>query len=345
MRNPNGYGSVIKLSGNRRRPFMARVTTGYKDNGQPIYKALDYFTRREDALICLANYNEAQFDIDYRNLTFSELFDKLKEIEYPRLSSSLQYTLSAAYGHCGKLYKARYRTIKKYQMQSCIDNCGKSYATQTNIKNLFYHMDRLAFELDIISKRYSETLTVKASDPKKKVPFTDAEVETVWKNAPDTDMILFLLYTGCRLSEMLLMRCVDIDLKAGYMTGGIKTEAGKNRIIPIHANLRPVIERNMNGGEYLFQIPQGRSEDVLRARKRYFQKVWDRNIGESHTSHDCRHTVRSRLDSAGANKVAIDLIMGHKSSDVGERVYTHKTVKELQEALAMLSYGSSVSNA
>ena len=53
----------------------------------------------------------------------------------------------------------------------------------------------------------------------------------------------------------------------------------------------------------------------------------------NHTPHECRHTFRSRMDSAGANKKCIDLIMGHKSKDVGERVYTHKTIQELKDAI------------
>ena len=55
-----------------------------------------------------------------------------------------------------------------------------------------------------------------------------------------------------------------------------------------------------------------------------------------HTPHECRHTFRSRLDSAGANKVCIDLMMGHKSSGTGERVYTHKTLEELKIAIEFL---------
>ena len=56
----------------------------------------------------------------------------------------------------------------------------------------------------------------------------------------------------------------------------------------------------------------------------------------THTHHECRHSFRSRLDSAGANKRCIDLLMGHKSKDVGERVYTHKTLDELREAIELL---------
>ena len=32
MKLPNGYGSVTKLSGNRRKPYLARVTLGWVIN-------------------------------------------------------------------------------------------------------------------------------------------------------------------------------------------------------------------------------------------------------------------------------------------------------------------------
>jgi integrase len=74
--------------------------------------------------------------------------------------------------------------------------------------------------------------------------------------------------------------------------------------------------------------------------QRYYV-IWDpimKRIGADHTPHECRHTLRSRLDSAGANKRCIDLIMGHKSKDVGERVYTHKTIQELKDAIELVTY-------
>lgn len=323
MRNPNGYGSVVKLSGNRRKPFMARITTGYRDNGQPIYTALDYFARREDALICLAQYNDAQFSVDYRNLTLAQLYDKLRELEFPQYSQSLQGSLAAAYNYLAALYNVRYRTIRKHQMQTCIDTCGKSQSTQTNIRNLFWHLDRLAFDLDIISKRYSETLTVRATATKDRQIFTDAEVKLLWQHRPASDPFLVMLYTGLRMSELL-----TVVQDGDCLRGGVKTAAGKNRVIPIH----PAIE-----GMFREFFPG----PTIGARKRSFTRAWDalmQELGMTHTSHDCRHTFRSKLDSAGANKVCIDLIMGHKSPDIGERVYTHKTLEELRETVALVTY-------
>lgn len=31
MKMPNGYGSIIKLKGNRRKPFQVRLTKGFTD--------------------------------------------------------------------------------------------------------------------------------------------------------------------------------------------------------------------------------------------------------------------------------------------------------------------------
>lgn len=350
MRNPNGYGSVVRLPGNRRRPWMVRITSGYRDNGTPMYKALDYFSRREDAMIFLADYNDNPYEVDARNITMSELFKKLQLIEFPKMSNSLQATLKAAYKHCERLHGEKYRTIKKYQMQACIDSCGLSYATRTHIKNLFYHLDRIAFEMDVITKRRSETLTVPPANAKQKTIFTKEEIAKLWEHEgePGVDQILFMLYTGMRVSEMLTVQNANVDLENATIVGGMKTDAGKDRLIPIHEKIRPLVARNVSDDVYLFPVKRDvrNAKDAVAALKSSYGKIWTSvmvELGMEHTSHDCRHTFRSGLDSAGANKVCIDMLMGHKSRDIGERVYTHKTVDELREAVNLLSYDVSVS--
>lgn len=42
MKMENGYGSIVKLSGNRRKPYGVRITVGWKDNKQQ-RKYLGYF--------------------------------------------------------------------------------------------------------------------------------------------------------------------------------------------------------------------------------------------------------------------------------------------------------------
>ena len=65
----------------------------------------------------------------------------------------------------------------------------------------------------------------------------------------------------------------------------------------------------------------------------WYYEIWNGIMNEvemRHTPHEYRHTFRSVLDSAGGNKRRINLIMGRKSKDAGERIYTRKTPAELK---------------
>ena len=279
----------------------------------------------------LAEYNKSPWDIDTSKITLNELFELWLKKKGVKLGSSNLASLKSAYKHCKDLEKCRYKDIRSYQMQETIDNCGKGYSTQGAIKNLWGHLDRFALELDVISKCYSELLTSAPIPETKKKPFTDEEVKRVWDNQqlPFADSVIFFLYTGFRISEVLEIKISNIDLKQGTIQGGTKTAAGKNRIVPIHSKIEPIVNKRINQSKsgYLFEYNgQKLTESTYRA-------IWNslmQQLHMNHTPHETRHTFRSRLDSAGANKKCIDLIMGHKSKDVGERVYTHKTIAELK---------------
>lgn len=345
-RNPNGYGTVARLSGNRRKPFVARKTVGYDDRAYPIYAVIGYYESRKDALIALADYNHNPYDIAKSKLTFSELYERWSKDELPKRSRSSATNLKAAYKYCSSLYDRPYKDIRKYEMQRCIDECGKSYSTQAQIRSLLSSLDKYAFDEDIIKKCYSANLTTSEVDVKKeRVLFTDDEVKMLRQHEgePYIDETLFMLYSGCRISEMLTMECKNIDLDQGIMRGGVKTAAGKGRVIPIHSSLLPIIQKHLRADGYLFDHKRStKSKNPESTLKTSFIQCWSRaleSLGLSHTTHDCRHTFRSKLDSAEANKVCIDLIMGHKSTSVGERVYTHKTIEELKDTISLLSYG------
>ena len=125
MRNPNGYGSVVRLSGNRRRPFVVRKTTGWNGRGHPIYLVLDYTKTREEGMILLAEYNKDPWDVDKANMTLEALFELWWEEKAPKLSAGNRSYLKSAYGHCKSLVIFKYANIKAYHMQETIDNCGR----------------------------------------------------------------------------------------------------------------------------------------------------------------------------------------------------------------------------
>ena len=76
MRLPNGYGSVYKLSGNRRKPWAARKTVGFNDKGQPIYIYVGYYKTRGEALQGLAEYNGYNLFANPSTVTLRALYER-----------------------------------------------------------------------------------------------------------------------------------------------------------------------------------------------------------------------------------------------------------------------------
>ena len=338
MKNPNGYGTVVKLSGNRRRPFVVRKTTGWTDEGYPIYLTIGYYATREEGMIALAEYNKNPYDVDRRNISLKELFEKWLETIYPKLGKSLQGSLKSSYRHIKKLEDMKYREIRSFQMQETIDNCGRGYSTQAQIKNLWGYLDKFAMELDVINKMYSQLTNSAPVEETHKEPFTDEEVDTLWDHAGEewVDTILIMLYSGWRIMEFTTLKTAAVDLEAETMKGGVKTRSGKDRIVPIHSKILPLVKARYNPeAEYLITDQDGNPIPENQYRKLFTATL--EKYGIKHLPHECRHTFRTRLDSAGANKRCIDLMMGHKSKDVGERVYTHKTLDDLKTAIELIT--------
>lgn len=334
-RNPNGYGCVTKLKGNRSRPWCVKVTI-YDDQGDSKQVPIGYAETEEKANILLAQYNNNPWNIDREKITLVVLYQRWAEIKLPKLGSSLQYSLKAAFKHCSKYYGVKYRSLRTYQMQDCIDNCGYGYSTQAAIKNLWGHLDQFAFELDIVDKMYSQITTAPPIPETTRKPFTQEQIDALWKikDEPWVDTVLIYIYTGFRLQELLGMKTEQVNIKEWYFEGGIKTAAGKCRIVPIHNRIKPFVKALVKqGNSYLFTY------NDKKLSKQFYYKCWDevmKKIGADKTPHEARHTFETNLDNAKGNRKCIDMLMGHKSKDVGNRVYNHKTIQQLRDTISLL---------
>lgn len=332
MKLPNNYGSISKLSGKRRRPYVVR-----KANENGGYSIIGYAATREDGLAMLAAFNANPWDIDKAKITLQELFDLWQEKKAPKLGDSNRNSLKSAFRYCAPLKNLPYKQIKAYQMQDTIDSCGKGYSTQGAIKNLWGHLDKFALELDITSSRYSDLLTSEPIPETSRQPFSNEEISRLWEHQSEewVDTVLIFIYSGWRISELLALRPEDIDLKAGTMRGGTKTKAGKGRIVPIHPKIRGFIEARLTDGGSCLISQNGKSISITA-----YRALWAEIMGKlkmQHTPHECRHTFETLLDAAGGNRRCIDLLMGHTSKDTGNRVYNHKTIEELRATVELIS--------
>ena len=337
-RLPKGYGSVHKLSGSRRKPYAARICVGTNAKGNPDYKYLGYFATQQEALNALTEYNKNPYDTDLSKNTIADMYEIFKERKFGSISESGKYIYSAAYKHLAPIHDKRIADLKTYQLQSLIDSVDRKWQTKSHIQTLLNQMYDIAVELDIIQKNYASFIKLD-SKPVSDIhsSFTADEIRTLFNSVFSeqwADTVLILIYTGMRPSELLGIKITDVNLSEKYMVGGLKTKAGKNRLIPINDKVMPFVRKRYNpNAEYL--IEEDRLPLSYNLYKKYFYELMKR-LDMNHKPHDGRHTFASLANTAGVNAVSVKLIMGHASSDITERVYTHKAIDELITAVNMI---------
>lgn len=334
MRKPSGYGSVIKLKGNRRKPYQVRVTKGYdKVTGKQIYKYIGYFEKQQEAEMALAEYNANPYDIDTAKITFKQLYDKWSSEHFKKVGRTSIEHYDLAFRYCKEIHNMRFIDIRLNHLQGIIDNLGKPYPTRRMTKLLMSQLFRYAIKNDIVEKEYSKYVDLgKPSPREEKKIFTREEIDKLFKYVDKleyVDTVLIMIFTCMRIGELVTIKTENVHLKERYMIGGIKTQAGKNRIIPINNKILPFIEKWYNpNNEYLITNDKGEQMQHQNYRREKFKNIMEK-LKMDHTPHECRHTGISLLDSAGANKLCVKRIVGHSSKDITEDVYTHKTIEEL----------------
>lgn len=339
MRNANGYGSVVKLGGKRRKPYAVRVTVGWTDEGKQIYQYVSYHSNKKEATIALADFNKNPYDIDTARITFQEIYNTLVEKEFPELSYKTAKNYKSAYQNCKPLYDQVFRDIRKNHLQSVIDDM-ESVSMAGVTKLLIQKMYKYAIENDIVTTNYAQYIKLpKKQTSTKKNPFTRDEINFIWDNIDkirNADIVLILLYTGMRVSELLEIEKDNVHLEERYMVGGLKTEAGKNRIIPIHKRILPLIEKRMeqSKSKYLITNKSGSLLSYDNFRK-YYMRDFLADTKVEHTIHDTRHTFISEMDRLRIDNLIIKRIVGHSDKDVTEH-YTHKNLDDLLEAIDKL---------
>jgi integrase len=188
--------------------------------------------------------------------------------------------------------------------------------------------------------------------------FQKYELPKDWRCGKDAAYWIPLLglYTGARLSELAQLRICDISLESEIPSISItnlgsrqqlKTSSSK-RTIPIHSHLI-----GLRFLEYAEKIEAKNTDSLwpdLSQRKNkpggYFSNWFGEYKGKIGLKgypdfHCFRHTVRSQLVESDIPEHIIDSILGHEiKGSTGAKVYTHRTIKALKNAIEVLNYSN-----
>lgn len=370
---PNGYGSIRYLGSRRRNPYAVHPPAHENpDNGLYIvpralcyvddwyvgfavltaYKSGTYVPGMENTLKpaldgsdlngivnrILADYTPERHD---KGHTFKEVYEAFfadKFYEGHPYSKSSVYSTRMAFRHCKALQDRDFCSISAKELQDNLDSCPLKHASLELILQLYHSLYHYADGRGWCEKDYSKFVSIKKEDDDEHgVPFTEEELSMLWAHNtdPTVELLLIMCYSGHRISEC---KAIEVDLTERCFRGGLKTKAGKNRVVPIHSAILPLVERRIKrDGELLYVSAN--------EYRKNFKAVLDRFgiLGEPrHTPHDCRHTFSMLCERYGVAENYRKRMLGHSFADVTNKIYGHRDLDDLREQIEKIKAVTSV---
>lgn len=369
-RLPNGFGSITELKGrNLRTPFRARVCVGKTSEGKPILKNLKpdaYFPTYNDAYSALVEYNRNPYDLA-PDLTVAQVYEKWSDNYFSKIGQSSTRTIISAWSYCSSLYDMRIKDVRARHIKGCIDKGyrietkGKkigekiypSASTKSRMKSLFNLMFDYALEYELVDRNYARTFDLsdeiieeQNENKRDHIIFTEDEIEKLWDNVNKiefVDWVLIQCYMGWRPQELATLRIDEVFLNNWYMCAGMKTSAGKQRMVPIHSKIKDLVKQNYDkaiilNSPWLFndkgETYSGSYKITYDKYKYRFNKIMEAlDLNPEHRPHDPRKTFITRCKKANVDEFALKEMVGHSIRDITESTYTERDLEWLRTDL------------
>ena len=338
-RRANGEGSVRKLKSGR---WIAEAVLWYyfdeaKDRAVPRTVSKSGFLRKSDASAYIPVLREEGYRKWGRNPrgggkrpeTFREVFDAWLPTHQADRSTLNCY--KAAYNWFSPVHDQLMDDIYVDDLQECLDECPRGKRTKENMKALCglmykYAVPRRYVDSNLILSQYL-VINEKGTESRR-TGFTGKELEDIRRSigtVPYAEYIYCMCYLGFRPSEMLDLRVENYDRKEKYLVGGAKTDAGRDRIVPVSPKIQKYVDALVVDkiGGYVFCGPGGDHFSLRDFRENFFTPALEavgitaeQRSARLLTPHCCRHTFANLMKSVqGADKNKLALI-GHTSEEM-----------------------------
>ena len=166
MKRAHNTGSITRLQGNRRRPYMMRVVTGYTVNKKtkkkvPKREIIGYArTKKEAGEKLFEYYQKGKFN---PAMTFRDVYDLWSQSKFPNLAKPTIVTYSSSYRACSMIHDMVFADIKGPEIEFVLKQTGKNNSMIDKIMILLRQMYKYAIAHDICSRNYADTVNVKSN--------------------------------------------------------------------------------------------------------------------------------------------------------------------------------------
>lgn len=325
LKRANGTGTVYKLQERRKRPWVAaknKVIIGYYETK----------TAALDALSRLAGRS-----IEERyNMTFAEVFEAWKLEHYKELTKSGQSQYDISFKVFAPLHNKKFRDLRTADFQAVINpHMEKKHSTVSKYKQLITQMSKWAIREELITTNFASFVKLPENVKKEKEVFSDEDIRKLEADGSEAaKIILMLIYTGMRIGELFSLPRADYH--GDYVVGGEKTDAGRNRIIPIRPEGRKYFQyfAGIADGDLLLSGYSGQRV-LANYRRRDYYPLLDKLGIERKTPHATRHTYASRARKVGMQPEILQKILGHADYSTTANIYVHTDIDELIKAVEL----------
>lgn len=275
-----------------------------------------------------------------KELTFSEMYEKFikwkfEENKSKEFSDGLKRGLRAGYKHCHPLHERIFASLKYQDFQDTVNNSGLKYGGKRWMVTLIKQMSKYAVMYEYIDTDKSVHLCINQMDDSEHgIPFTDEDLAVLWKNKDNStaEFILIMCYSGYRVEAF---QTLEVNLEEKYFLGGVKTDSGKNRMVPIHSSIFDMVKRRIDRDGKILTVKQ---DSVRKHMYKFLESVGM----EKHTPHDCRHTFSALCEKYGVNENDRKRMLGHSfGNDITNAVYGHRTIEDLRSEIEKIKVPNS----
>ena len=363
LKLPSGYGSIRFLGKGRRLPYAVHPPAKDRDElGHYIRPAaLCYVPDWYTGFAVLSAYHAGKYEKGMEATIYQEVqqstadldafcrrvlanhgmmirmddrpkldyvWEKFKDWKFgenavKKLSDSSRAVYQQGYNYLTAYKDKPLDNISIEQLQDIVNACDKKMATRKSIVLTAKQIWRFALSREMCEKNTAQFLVVPdGRENEHGVALIDDELKVLWKNKDDETIAIALImcYSGFRIGAL---KSLEINMDDLYFRGGLKTTSGKNRIVPIHSAIVPLVQ----------SVRKPMIVNVDNYRKSLYAKL-DKLKLPSHTPHDFRHTFSRLCEKYGVREADRKRLMGHSfGHDITNGIYGHRTLEELREEI------------
>ena len=344
MRLPPKTGTVYKLKGNRRNPWVAKKWVGTKINDEkktarPVYAVIGTYPRKTDAIRALMQASMSPEEAN-SEITLEQVYSEWSARKFPDISETLSRSYKNAFAYLAPLHRIPLADLRTSDYELTVERGNVPRTVRRNVQFVLNGIYSYAIAHDYVTKNVSDYTDFQADTEAQIVRkiFTAEEVETLFTSSDVKDqMMLVGIYTGMRPSEIVGLKRSEVDLEHGFFQIiGTKTKSGHNRRFPIHRDILSIVETS-----YLKSANLGVTEVFLSDRHKAFSYgTYQAHVKKAgHTPHDTRHSFITYAKLSNMDQTAVKRIVGHSDRDVTSGVYTHLDDAFLQSEMEKFRIG------